>query len=275
MFSMDGVLVSSIFIVLLVLMVGIFIAVKQKGNGHWSLLSDFIDLFFSPKKVKGKIGEKVTGCYLNRLGSDYVVYSDIVLPSNYGSTQIDHVVISPFGVFVIEVKNYQGFIYGNENSQNWTQNIYGNKYEFRNPIKQNTAHIIALKDVFHGLKTMPIYSIIAFGNDAKLNVNVDNIDIVYFHNLVKKIKEYNVVYNSKDDVLKYCLALENANIVDENLRSNHISNVKNHILERDLSIANCRCPECGGSLILRVGKYGNFYGCSNYPYCKFTYNIKQ
>lgn len=266
---MDGV-----FVIFVLIVVVIYLFVKSNGRLHRSSSSDFFDLFFSPEKFKGKVGEKVTGRYLNRLGSDYFVFSDIMLPSNYGTTQIDHIVISPFGVFVIEEKNYQGIIYGNENSQNWTQIIYGNKYEFRNPIKQNMAHIIALKDVFHGLKAMPIYSIIAFGNSAKLNVNVDNIDVVYFDNLVKKITEYNVIYNSKEDVLKYCSAIENANIVDENLRSIHIRNVKNHVMERDLSIANYRCPECGGTLKLRVGKYGNFYGCSNFPYCKFTYNKK-
>lgn len=33
-----------------------------------------------------------------------------------------------------------------------------------------------------------------------------------------------------------------------------------------------KCPKCGGNLILKNGKYGSFYGCSNYPNCKYTKN---
>lgn len=33
------------------------------------------------------------------------------------------------------------------------------------------------------------------------------------------------------------------------------------------------CPYCKGDLIKRVGKFGNFYGCKNYPKCKFTKKI--
>lgn len=33
------------------------------------------------------------------------------------------------------------------------------------------------------------------------------------------------------------------------------------------------CPKCGGKMLLRRGKYGQFYGCSNYPECKYTEKI--
>lgn len=33
------------------------------------------------------------------------------------------------------------------------------------------------------------------------------------------------------------------------------------------------CPRCGGDLVLRHGQYGDFYGCSNYPKCKFKKEI--
>lgn len=34
------------------------------------------------------------------------------------------------------------------------------------------------------------------------------------------------------------------------------------------------CPKCGGELFKRRGRFGEFYGCSNYPGCRFTRNIK-
>lgn len=74
-------------------------------------------LFFRPSLAnrKGKRGEKAAAWYLHRLPSEYVVYSDIMLQTNYGTTQIDHLVVSPYGVFVIEVKNMQGIISVAEN----------------------------------------------------------------------------------------------------------------------------------------------------------------
>jgi len=35
------------------------------------------------------------------------------------------------------------------------------------------------------------------------------------------------------------------------------------------------CPKCGGELKERMGKYGKFLGCSNYPKCQYTENIKK
>jgi DNA topoisomerase-1 len=39
-----------------------------------------------------------------------------------------------------------------------------------------------------------------------------------------------------------------------------------------------KCDKCGAGMILRVGKFGKFYGCSNYPKCNgvkpFTLGIK-
>ena len=230
-------------------------------------------LIFRPSLAnrKGKRGEKAAAWYLHRLPSEYRVYSDIMLPTNYGTTQIDHIVISPYGVFVIEVKNMQGIISGHENSESWTQNIYGHRYDMRNPVKQNMAHIIALKSVYKGLLKMPIVSIVAFGHEAKLNVTVDNSAIVHIGQLTQVIRQYGVVYLDREEVSKYCAAIEAANIQDDDVRKAHVGNVRSHVRDRELMIANGRCPQCGGELVQREGKYGRFYGCSNYPHCRFTH----
>ena len=53
-------------------------------------------------------------------------------------------------------------------------------------------------------------------------------------------------------------------------RKEHIKNIQNSIKEKDNLRASLVCPRCNSQLVLRDGKYGKFYGCSNYPYCKFT-----
>lgn len=94
----------------------------------------FLVRFLRSPKVKGRIGEAVVAVgALGRLDPVvYRVFNDIVLPrpDGKGTTQIDHVVVSPFGIFVIETKNYAGWIFGDETSRYWTQVIHGKKSRF-------------------------------------------------------------------------------------------------------------------------------------------------
>lgn len=65
---------------------------------------------------------------------------DVILPVGEGTTQIDHVLVSPFGVFVIETKNYGGAVYGSERDRTWTQKIGRQTNKIQNPIHQNYGH---------------------------------------------------------------------------------------------------------------------------------------
>ena len=68
--------------------------------------------FLKSPYFKGKMGEKMVLSHAEQLGEDYVMLHDCTLPCADGTTQIDHILISPFGVFVIETKNYDGWIFG-------------------------------------------------------------------------------------------------------------------------------------------------------------------
>lgn len=67
-------------------------------------------------QIKGYIGEKAVANRLSGLPTQsYIVLNDIMLlPTSYGTTQIDYIVVSVYGIFVIETKNYKGWIIGNE-----------------------------------------------------------------------------------------------------------------------------------------------------------------
>ena len=83
-------------------------------------------------KVKGRIGEKKVAKILKSLPeTEYRVLSNVMLETSHGTTQIDHVVVSVYGIFVIETKNYKGWIVGSEYSETWTQNLYGEKYRLK------------------------------------------------------------------------------------------------------------------------------------------------
>ena len=127
-----------------------------------------IKLCSNSPKSKGKEGERQVAKYLSNLPSKkYIVLNNILLQNNYHSTQIDHIVFSVYGIFVIETKNYSGIIRGKENSENWTKETYGNKFPFRNPILQNKAHIKALQRILSIRDERKIIPIVTFSRRAK------------------------------------------------------------------------------------------------------------
>jgi len=93
----------------------------------------------------------------------YHLLHDITLRLPDGSTtQIDHIVVSRFGIFVIELKNYQGWIFGDPGAPTWTQTFGKNrKYSFQNPLRQNVRHVKALAEVT-GIPEDLFLSVIAF-----------------------------------------------------------------------------------------------------------------
>ena len=111
--------------------------------GFWVLFKILASPVF-----KGWLGEIM----VNRIGLKrldpalYRTFGDIYLPrpDGKGTTQIDHIVVSRFGIFVIETKNYKGWIFGSESQRQWTQQIYRKKSSFQNPLHQNKLHVRAL-----------------------------------------------------------------------------------------------------------------------------------
>lgn len=219
---------------------------------------------------KGKVGEKQVASILKKLPEDeYKVINDLLLSSGGHSTQIDHIVVSVYGVFVIETKFYNGRIYGGENSEYWTQNIYGNKYKFRNPIQQNQGHIRALRFLLKKYGNIPFISIVAFSRQASLGVD-SHTSVIYWDEILSVIRQNENQVLTKSQVwdIYDCLLANNSE--DKKAKEEHIYNVRHNELKRDIAVENGICPKCGGNLTLRQGKYGKFYGCSNYPRCKYT-----
>ena len=108
--------------------------------------------------------QAVTDRRLN--GRTYRSLHDLTLPTLDGTTQIDHVIVSNFGVFVIETKDLTGWIFGDERSRKWTQSIYGNRYQFMNPLRQNYKHQKAVENLL-GLGTRCVHSVVVFVGNSE------------------------------------------------------------------------------------------------------------
>ena len=209
--------------------------------------------------------KKVSVLLSNLDASEYIVINDILIRTNKRSIQIDHIVLSKFGIFIIESKDYKGIIYGNKNSNYFTQYLGNNKYKFYNPINQNYSHIKIISDIFEIPKNCFI-SIVCFSNKAKLKVN--DKGVISYDYLLEKILMYDKVI-FEGDIDKIAKKLKAFNVHDYYERKEHNRDVEEKKYQNAIKINNDICPRCGGKLILRKGKYGEFYGCSNYPKCHF------
>ncbi|CAC9975195.1 NERD domain-containing protein [Flavobacterium panici] len=225
---------------------------------------------FYKAKIKGIIGEKTVSSILHFLNkSDYKIINNVILKKGEFTTQIDHVVISSFGIFVIETKNYKGWILGYENSEYWTQVIYKYKTKFYNPIFQNAGHIRALKTCLKEYGDFEYISIIVFSTKAEIKIDT-NIDVINMHRLLSTIKKYSAVNLSEDDKEKIFEKINASNLIDSFKKQDHINSIKKRIDNREKTIHEKKCPRCGNNLVERKGEFGRFLGCKSYPKCKFT-----
>lgn len=238
----------------------------------------------SPKQ-KGKRGEKHVATLLSRLEEGYIVLNDLVLPTDKGTTQVDHVVLSRYGLFAIETKNYRGEIYGDDERKEWTQVIvtdvtyrkkwwktytYVTKNQFYNPVKQAYGHVYRIKDLLKDYPQLPIIPIVVFAGGADLSKVNSRNHVINDEQLPSLISKYQTVYSNDSDVVKIQNILQNSNVrqwVDD---KTHVKNLRNAEQKVRNTIQSGICPRCGGQLVRRNGRFGSFYGCSNYPNCKFT-----
>jgi restriction system protein len=226
-----------------------------------------VAILLKKRTVKGWIGEKVTSAGMWALldKNKYRRIDDVIIPASDGTTQIDHVLVSKYGIFVIETKNYQGWIYGNPQDDKWTQNIYGKKNQFQNPIKQNYRHTKCLAEflkIDDGLVKPMVFFIGNCEFKTPMPSNVLNGGLIpYIREFTEDILTAKQVEEIEGNLLK--LKQDKSLNLDahlESLRKRHESTTT--------------CPKCGGQLIERVAKKGSsagksFLGCSNYPRCKY------
>ncbi|MEB0012277.1 NERD domain-containing protein [Glaciimonas sp. Gout2] len=222
---------------------------------------------------KGVMGEAIVNIsakyFLNR--EDYHLIKNVTLPVEDGTTQIDHIIVSRFGIFVIETKNMKGWIFGDAKQKTWTQKIYKHTTKFQNPLHQNYKHVKALETLLE-LDSSLIHSVIVFVGDSTFKTPMPE-NVTQAGGYIKHIKSMNQQ------------VLDTRQVADaiERIRSGrksasfktsreHVKHVKSIVTEKANSNA---CPKCGSLLILRTVKSGvnagsQFKGCTKFPACRYT-----
>ena len=263
------------------------------------LASTISDLYWTDERL-GKYGEKLTERNLkliNILGCKGKVLKNIYIPKGNGeTTEIDLIYITPKGLFVIESKNYSGWIFGDINSQYWTSCLpNGDKNRFYSPVRQNAAHIKWLTEHMAGYTTanIPMFSLIVFSERCELKkVPDDTSDLIICkrNELFLKIRK---LWNGLPDILtEHDIEITHHLLVgltdvSEAEKQAHIDNIRKKTEKSDplpSIVGNAAakaapdetmtCPKCGSPLVLRTAKKGTntgkqFYGCSGFPKCRY------
>ena len=193
----------------------------------------FAVVYFIRSKLPFIIGRGGEHFVNNQLSSkldphQYKIINNILLPStgNLNTTQIDHVIVSNYGVFCLETKAYKGWIFGDAKQEYWMQIIYHNRERFYNPLRQNYAHTKAIEELIKAkYPKVLITSFVAFPDANKLKISGTN-SVGYTYEIINKIKNFKIsVLNDSERNDIYSILL-NANILDKNMRRAHIQDVR-------------------------------------------------
>ncbi len=229
--------------------------------------------FFKTPFFKGFIGEViiniVSTLFLDK--KKYHLLKNVTLPTEDGTTQIDHIIVSKYGIFVVETKNMKGWIFGGEQQKMWTQQIYRHKTQFQNPLHQNYKHVKTLETVLN-MEPERIISVIVFVGDATFKTSMPE-NVNYPRGYINFIKSKNEILLSDDEVKEAIRVIESGRF-DRSFKTNreHLKHVKNIVKEK---LSGQVCPRCGCAMALRQVRKGvnagnQFWGCSKFPKCRGT-----
>lgn len=129
-------------------------------------------------KDQGARGEYRTSQILETAKFEKRFLFNCYIPNRSGDkTELDIVMISAKGIYIVENKNYSGWIFGDEQSKNWCETLKGKKYFFYNPVKQNKSHIKNLEKVLN-IGQEKYISLITFNRNANLKkINTESPDL--------------------------------------------------------------------------------------------------
>ena len=245
---------------------------------------------------KGMVGEWFLNLSI-RLFLDkreYRLLKNVTLPIEGGTTQIDHIIVSRFGIFVIETKNMKGWIFGNPQHKRWTQQLYRRKHQFQNPLHQNYGHVMTLKSLL-GLTDHQLHSVVYFIGDCSFKTPMP--ENVLRRGLITYIKRKTTPVLSVEEVDRIVGTIEQGRLAANwQTHRQHVAHLKTRhcaapirsvtkktpridytnappSIEQSGSSVIPPCPRCGGAMVLRTAGKGDnkgnrFWGCSRFPTCR-------
>ena len=202
--------------------------------------------------MKGVIGEFIVNLsaklFLDK--EQYHLIKNVTLPTEDGSTQIDHVIVSRYGVFVVETKNMKGWIFGSPKQKTWTQKIYKYSSKFQNPLHQNYKHVKTLESLLE-LNDEQIHSVIVFVGDSTFKTEMPE-NVTYGGGYIRYIKSKKQPVLTELEVKEITRQIETGRLTPSfKTNRDHVNHVRSIVAEKQNSKD---CPKCGASMVERESK---------------------
>lgn len=243
-------------------------------------LLDLLKQMPSLNEIKGSFGEWLAKIYAKTFPGALVLH-DILIDGGEGHTsQIDLLVVGSKGIYVIEVKMYSDAkVYGDTARTKWYYYNHGRRYEIYNPLKQNRKHVEYLKTFLKDFGDVPCFSVVTMlCEDFKISGDVGENTLLCnslpaMERAIYKIGENcPEVWNNdkKKEVFDY---IQSNQHMGRAVRIEHKESVIAYKNSLEDMKTQKKCPYCKTDLVLRNGKFGEFYGCVNYPKCKYTQKL--
>jgi len=276
------------------------------SNFWWFIPLAIFGAFLKSPWFKGKLGEWLVNTkFLASLDKQtYHLIKDVTLPTEDGTTQIDHILVSRFGIFVVETKNMKGWIFGSEKQKIWTQQIYKQRHKFQNPLRQNYKHVKTLEALLN-IEANKIFSLVLFVGDCEFKTEMP-ANVAYLGSGVRFIESHTDVLFSDEELQQIIGQIEKQKF-ERGFKTDraHVRNLKQrHAAQtfllksapiKSISSTNIsttssttksvhtkidtainekkQCPKCGSEMVEREAKNGKnigkpFWGCSRFPKCR-------
>lgn len=218
---------------------------------------------------KGWVGELKTKATQKLFldSKQYHIFNNVIIPREEGTTQIDSVIVSKYGIFVVETKNRSGWIFGSEADSQWTQDNFGKKRRFQNPLQQNYLHSKTLAE-FLGVEHNKMHSLIVFWGDCEFKTRMPENVVKGVFEPTNYIKSKKQILLTDNEVDRICTQLRTTKDNTSILQS-----VQHAYTLHKRYDSTSICPKCGGKLLVRNSSRGKFLGCENYPRCRYTRDL--
>ncbi|MGM0783758.1 MAG: NERD domain-containing protein [Pseudomonadota bacterium] len=253
-----------------------YLIIHEAARPLWWVLPIIVLLgIFKSRWFKGLFGEAFVKLIakLRLPAYEYRDIHNVTLATTDGTTQIDHVLVSPYGIFVIETKHMSGWIFGSEKQAQWTQKIYRKSFQFQNPLRQNYKHVKALEALLD-VPADTIHSLVVFSGSAVFKTRMpDNVTIGGGY--VRYIKSFRKPVLSEAQVQEVLESITTGRRAPN--RATHRQHVE-QLKARFETSSKRTCPKCGSDMVLRTAKRGanagnRFWGCSAYPKCREVQDV--
>lgn len=148
-----------------------------------------------------------------RLPAQYQHFRKLkLLTSKDEPVVVDHLVLSPFGIFVILVKSDRGRIWGSETQANWVRQYFGRKSQLMNPLHQNFKNTEAVRNLLQLSAydaTEQLHSVVAFNRVASFE-SATPVNVCYVDGVAAFIKSFTQPCLTDEQLQRFAAVLKQA-----------------------------------------------------------------